>query len=612
MNPQNGTIDTSTKTAKEMKRISPMKAGRIAVGVRRLHAECADLQFLRELTQNSLESILMRGGEGNIEWTFDDNWYEENGSMKLCIIDDGIGMSGKEVAEYINSIWSSGKEMGAGKNYGIGAKIAAAPLNPLGMEYWTWKDGKGYFSKLIYDENTDNFGLEWLTNESGGKVEWIEVADEFQPDKIRENGGNGVKVVLLGESEDDDTFLNHVAEMPSKWIQYYLNTRYYDIPQNIALYAPNLDGEQIRRARVTGLRKCLKKHTISEGKMEVTNGILHWRLLDEKEDRRKYTSYDSAAQSGALYKDEVYDHVRLSKHRTRMLNQFGLFFTHSRVTIFVEPKINGLDTNQARSLLITENKESLPWKLWGWEFKNNLPDPIKKIEDELSAKAQLKNASELRKRIENFRKENPLPRFRVDEQGEFDSDEPLSDRHKSGSGGSGETDLPDNSGPSEKRDKYSKFRKKNNRKSRREEGRNDIDWMWIKESDGSRHSDQIPDKSAEWIPEQKMLLINEDARYWKSVVSQVMERTSDGNGSRDSRIIDECRNEYSWLLIETVLAANSRLNDNENWDQTQVEKKALSPQGLTAVTLPTTYIVSYLVRTMSNKLGKKNELEVMI
>ena len=79
MNPQNGTIDTSTKTAKEMKRISPMKAGRIAVGVRRLHAECADLQFLRELTQNSLESILMRGGEGNIEWTFDDNWYEENG-----------------------------------------------------------------------------------------------------------------------------------------------------------------------------------------------------------------------------------------------------------------------------------------------------------------------------------------------------------------------------------------------------------------------------------------------------------------------------------------------------------------------------------------------------
>ena len=612
MNPQNGIIDASTKIAKDENKISPMKAGRIAVGVRRLHAECANLQFLRELTQNSLESILMRGGEGNIEWTFDDVWYKENGSMKLCIIDDGIGMSGKEVAEYINSIWSSGKEMGAGKNYGIGAKIAAAPLNPLGMEYWTWKDGKGYFSKLIYDENTDNFGLEWLINESGGKVEWIEVADEFQPDKIRENSGNGVKVVLLGESEDDDTFLNHVAEMPSKWIQYYLNTRYYDIPENIALYTPNLNRGQIDRARVTGLRQCLKKHTISEGKMEVTNGTLHWRLLNEKEDRRKYTSYDSAAQSGALYKDEIYDHVRLSKHRTRMLNQFGLFFTHSRVTIFVEPKINGLDTNQARSLLITENKESLPWKLWGWEFKNNLPDPIKKIEDELSAKAQLKNTSELRRRIENFRKENPIPRFRIDEQGEFDSDDPLSNRHKSGSGGSGEIDLPDNSGPSEKRDKYSKFRKKNNRKSRREKARNDIDWMWIKESDGSRQPDQIPDKSAEWIPEQKMLLINEDARYWKSVVSQVMKRTSDGNGRRDSRIIDECRNEYSWLLIETVLAANSRLNDNENWDQTQVEKKALSPQGLTAVTLPTTYIVSYLVRTMSNKLGKKNELEVMI
>ena len=599
------------KTAKKTDKISPMKAGRIAIGVRRLHAECADLQFLRELTQNSLESILMRGGKGNVEWTFDDRWLEENGSMKLSIIDDGIGMTGKEVAEYINSIWSSGKDMGAGKNYGIGAKIAAAPLNPLGIEYWTWKDGRGYFSKLVYDEYTDNFGLEWLTNESGGKVEWIEVADEFQPDKIRENGGNGVKVVLLGQTDDDATFLNDKAQMPTQWIQYYLNTRYYNIPDDIAIYAPNIRPDKIIRSRALGLRKCLEKHTISEGKMKVTDGTLYWKLLDEKEIRTKYTSYDSAAQSGALFKDEIYDHERLSPHRTRMLNQFGLFFTHSRVAIFVEPHIKGLDTNQARSVLITENKESLPWKLWGWEFKNNLPEPIKKIEDELSAKAQLKNASELRKRIDNYRKENPLQHFRGDDQGGFDSDDPLSNRHKSGSNGSGENDLPDNSGPSEPKDKYSKFRKKDNRKARKEKARNNIDWFWIKESDGSRQPDQIPDKSAEWIPDQKILLINEDARYWKSVVGQVMEKTSDGNARRDLRIIDECRNEYSWLLIETVLAANSRLNDNENWDQTQVEKKALSPQGLTAVTLPTTYIVSYLVRTMSNKLGKKNELEMM-
>ena len=64
-----------------------------------------------------------------------------------------------------------------------------------------------------------------------------------------------------------------------------------------------------------------------------------------------------------------------------MLNHFGLFFTHSRVAIFVEPEMDGLDTNQARSLLITKKNEQLPWQQWGWEFKNNLPEPIKKIED---------------------------------------------------------------------------------------------------------------------------------------------------------------------------------------------------------------------------------------
>ena len=102
-------------------------------------------------------------------------------------------MTGREVSQYINTIWSSGKDLGAGKNYGIGAKIASAPLNPVGMEYWTWKDGRGYFSKLIYDESTDNFGLEWLTNpETGERQEWLEgISDEFQPEIIRKNGGNG-------------------------------------------------------------------------------------------------------------------------------------------------------------------------------------------------------------------------------------------------------------------------------------------------------------------------------------------------------------------------------------------------------------------------------------
>jgi hypothetical protein len=607
MNNNDGNQINTDKTA----RISPMKAGNIGQGVRLFHKECAPLQFIRELTQNSLESIRERGGSGNIQWTYDDRWYEENGSLKLCIIDDGIGMTGREVAEHINSIWSSGKEIGAGKNYGIGAKIAAAPLNPLGMEYWTWKNGKGYFSKLVYDEESDDFGLEWMLDDSGGKVEYLDdISDAFQPDIIRENGGNGVKVVLLGESEDDNTFHNFNAEMPSKWIQYYLNSRYYILPEQVALYTPFVGADEIGRSRALGLSKSLEKHTLDKGTIQVTDAKLHWRLLDEKEVRSKYTSYDSVAQSGALFNDEIYDHKRLGQHRSRMLNEFGLFFTHNRVVIFVEPMMEGLDTNQARSVLITENKESLPWKLWGWEFKQNLPPSIKKIEDDLNEKAQMMNDAELRKRIDKFRKDNPLPRFRTDDFGNLDSDDPLLKKHRSGTIGTGEKELPDNSSPSKPKVNYSNFRKKDHRRARREKARNELDWMWISESAGTRQPDQIPDKSAEWIPDQKMLLINSDARYWTSVVSQVMKKTSDGNPKRDKRILDMCRNEYSWLLIETVLAANSRLNDNEHWDQTQVEKQALSPQALTSVTLPTKYIVSYLVRNMSNWLGKKNLVEL--
>ena len=131
--------------------------------VDRLNRDCSPLQFVRELTKNAIEGISqLTTPEGEIRWDVDWNRYDllgQNSAKKLCIIDTGIGMTGAEMVEYINKLSSSIHEQSASGNFGVGAKISAAPLNPEGVVYLSWKDGHGYMIQLVKHETTGEYGL---------------------------------------------------------------------------------------------------------------------------------------------------------------------------------------------------------------------------------------------------------------------------------------------------------------------------------------------------------------------------------------------------------------------------------------------------------------------
>ena len=98
-------------------------------------------QFLRELTQNAIEATLeLPEKRGEIVWDVDWNRQTLTGIYKLTAIDTGIGMTGEEMLEYINKLSSSMRQQSVTGNYGVGAKIAAAPRNHAGMLYLSWKD----------------------------------------------------------------------------------------------------------------------------------------------------------------------------------------------------------------------------------------------------------------------------------------------------------------------------------------------------------------------------------------------------------------------------------------------------------------------------------------
>ncbi len=74
----------------------------------RLGEDCAPLQFLRELTQNALEGIQrLPDQNGEVIWDADWNTHVLTGVFKLCVIDNGIGMTGEEMMQYINALSSS-------------------------------------------------------------------------------------------------------------------------------------------------------------------------------------------------------------------------------------------------------------------------------------------------------------------------------------------------------------------------------------------------------------------------------------------------------------------------------------------------------------------------
>lgn len=516
-------------------------------------------------------------------WTYDRRWHEKNGSYKATIIDNGIGMTGRDVAKYINKIFSSGKVLGLDKNYGIGAKVAAAPLNPRGLEYWTWKDGKGYLAVLRKNDE-GKYGLQQFENERGGMDDWqIGVSDDAKPKQIDQNG---VMVVLLGKSDHDNTYFSETAEMPSRWILRYLNSRYFVIPEGIKITAPSIrhrdDGSlKPMKYRVHGMKKFLDKHIEDEshhGQIEVYKGTLHWWLLDPKEDRARHTEYNYHAQSGATFQNEMYDVATMQAHRARM-QKFNLLYTYDRVAIYIEPHLK-VRSNASRSLLLMEDESFLPWKIWAGEFARKMPEIIRELEAELFAKSVQNLDNEIKERLRKWFESLPLSRFHQSEDGQEEID--YADLQMNLPGGpESESEEPlilEVSTPSNPYSDY--IEPKEKKAERREVSDPTPDVIWKTTENGTRNDGELEDRAAEYLPSKDVLIINGDFRIYSDLLDQLKSEKGAGDLAREKAIEYYVMREYKFTLLEATMRTKL-LNDNPHWSRPEIEDKCLSPEGLT-------------------------------
>lgn len=607
-------MNDDASIAYEATRTLPMTVHNTGFMLDRLGKDCSPLQFLRELTQNSIEAIEEAPeGHGEVVWDVDWNRWELTGIYKLACIDTGVGMTGEEMLRYINMLSSSTHVQSHEANYGVGAKVAAATRNHAGLIYVSWKDGVGSMIHLWRDPATGQYGLRQFERKDGTFSHWVKVEDSIKPEQIEDHG---TMVILLGNGMDENTMLApKEAASPSRWVARYLNTRYFTFPEGVMVRAregwenprSNTDTNVLRS--ITGQKEYLDKHASSSSTVELSSANARWWVLkDEKALTQNSGFVASSGHMAALYQDELYELVS-ARAGTARLQLFGVIFGYNRVVIYVEPR-NGreheLVSNTARTHLLMDG-EPLPWADWAAEFRDKMPEAIKDLMEEVTAGSTSGNHKQsIKDRLKQIRDLFRISRYRRTRSGG------LSVAENTVGGGPAEKDVSESrkgSGRSGGRggragDIYALFAVDEGDPGEEIFAEVDPEVKWVTVEDGTRVPPLLDDRAAKYLAEQNEILINGDFRVFTDMIDRWHERYSEAAGAR-SVVEDTVREWFEQALIETVLGVQA-LSGSQEWSVEDIGK-ALSEEALTAAVMQRYHIDNSIKRVLGARLGSLKE-----
>jgi hypothetical protein len=589
-------------------RTLPMSVANTGFMLDRLGQDCSPLQYLRELTQNSIEAILRTPKQlGEIVWDVDWALHDLNQVYKLSVVDNGDGMAGDEMVRYINNLSSSVTLQSHEGNFGVGAKIAAATRNHTGLIYQSWQNKAGSMIHLWRDPQSGDYGLRQFQRLDGSFGHWVRIEDSLKPGTIE---GHGTKVVLLGNSDDQNTMIPpEGTAAPSRWIARYLNTRYFRFPDGVTVKAregwenPRSDKDRNLLRTVIGQARYLEDHAAHSGTLQLTHAKAHWWILkDEDALTQNSGSINSSGHAAALYQDELYETVT-GRAGVARLQMFGVIFGYTRVVLYVEPESDEnhrVQANTARTMLVL-NGEPLPWAEWAAEFRESMPTPIKDLMDEVTAGSYSSDHRQaIRDRLKQIRELLRLSRYKLSRRGSVLIDDKLiaggqpsqRDREQSNSGRGG------GGGGGRAGNVYGLFIAPEGSPADPVNAELEPDVVWVSVEDGTRDPTFLADRAAKYLPDQHLLQINGDFRAFTDMVDRWSKQYP--AAARDI-IEDVVREWFEQAVIETVLGVVS-LKGSQEWTDDNIAH-GWSEEALTAAVMPRYHIDVAVRRTLGSKLG---------
>jgi hypothetical protein len=581
--------------------ILPMEVADMTFLVNRLGEDCAPLQYVRELTQNAIEALVHFGGAGEVIWDVSWSYYDLAGVFKLSCIDTGVGMTGPEMVQYINKLSSSVHQQSAGGNFGVGAKIAAAPINPHGLVYMSWKEGVGHMIHLWFDPEEKIYGLKrWPQN--NGEF-WTRVSDDLKPQQIKDQG---TVVVLHGRSDEHNTMEPSAGTpMKSRWILRYLNTRYFRFPNGVTVRAR--EGWELARSDsrhnflrvVEGQGAWLDKNCESKGNVELADARAHWWILKEEIDKDS-GHFAPGGHVAALYQNELYELVYGRGGTARLMN-FGVIFGTDRVVLYVEPAstdVRPVTANTARTHLVIEGK-ALDWAGWAAEFREKLPQEIIHLQEQIGSQSGEKDYRKaIHERLKQIRDLLRFSRFRPAKDGPATTD-PTLDADARSTGGGGESSGEKKRKGGVAGDIYSLFAE-SGEAAEAVDAFDEPEVKWVTIENGTRASQDLEDRAARFLPAQNQLVVNADFRVFTDMVERWAQSYTHVPGAR--AIVKEVVHEwFQQQLMEAVMSARA-LRSSGKWSFEELER-LWGEEALTSTVLPRWHIDQSVKRNLGQRLG---------
>jgi hypothetical protein len=376
--------------------------------IARTYRESHAFQWAREAWANSIEAGATRVRFG-IEW----QGVETKGVYRRIIVDDGCGLTPREIPVFLNNYGGGGKPIGGEhENFGIGFKSLVLPWNRYGVVIVTLKDGAMTMGWIKYNKRKNSYGLkqELLAdgstattyapyNDEEHGVDWRSILPEWVVKK-----GHGTAFVLMGNDPTDDTILgapDRAAEQNVSGLGYYLNTRIWDVGStHITVEQVNSNDKQLwpqshadrssaavrtkwQVRTIRGARHYISEENnagkiVDEGVLPIDHAEILWFLRDgviETSSQAQFRGYIAL-----LYKNELYQ----STTHANTFRQWGIPASiKNNVFIIVRPREfdghSGVYPDSSRTTLKMGGAgggRDVPTAEFADNFRQNMPKVI--------------------------------------------------------------------------------------------------------------------------------------------------------------------------------------------------------------------------------------------
>lgn len=196
-------------------------------------------QYKRELVTNAIEA-----GATEVRVTaYRFAEFGPEGGIKAAFVDNGEGMSGQKIPQYLTELGSGKKEISPSGNFNMGARVSTLPFNHYGVAIASWveDDEEGSLVWLAYDDESGTYQVVGF----GENNVQVSVPTPEMKHPIIAKAGHGTVVFLLGSREEDHT-VGDIRRQPDGSFLYpgvrythedrhYLNAKYFTLPEDVTI-----------------------------------------------------------------------------------------------------------------------------------------------------------------------------------------------------------------------------------------------------------------------------------------------------------------------------------------------------------------------------------------